>query len=100
VLPSDLEGMPLTLLEAMSYGRCCLVSDIPECIDVVNDKAVSFKKGDYKDLRDKLKMLIDDPELVEKYRSEAASYVCDKYKWDKVVEETLDVYRSVCNKTK
>ena len=31
VLPSDLEGMPLTLLEAMSYGQCCLVSDIPEC---------------------------------------------------------------------
>ena len=31
VLPSDLEGMPLSLLEAMSYGNCCVVSDIPEC---------------------------------------------------------------------
>ena len=32
-LPSDLEGMPLSLLEAMSYGNCCLVSDIPECAE-------------------------------------------------------------------
>ena len=38
-LPSDLEGMPLSLLEAMSYGNCCLVSDIPECAEVVEDKA-------------------------------------------------------------
>ena len=42
-LPSDLEGMPLSLLEAMSYGNCCLVSDIPECTEVVENKAVIFK---------------------------------------------------------
>ena len=42
-LPSDLEGMPLSLLEAMSYGNCCLVSDIPECAEVVEDKALVFK---------------------------------------------------------
>ena len=40
-LPSDLEGMPLSLLEAMSYGNCCLVSDIPECAEVVEDKDLS-----------------------------------------------------------
>ena len=39
-LPSDLEGMPLSLLEAMSYGNCCLVSDIPECAEVVEDKTI------------------------------------------------------------
>lgn len=95
VLPSDLEGMPLTLLEAMSYGQCCLVSDIPECVDVVEDKALSFKKGDVDDLRDKLNELIRNKELVEKYRSGAASYVCSKFDWDKVVEETLKVYRGI-----
>ena len=41
-LPSDLEGMPLSLLEAMSYGNCCLVSDIPECAEVVEDKDASL----------------------------------------------------------
>lgn len=44
-LPSDLEGMPLSLLEAMSYGNCCLVSDIPECAEVVEDKALISKVG-------------------------------------------------------
>ena len=44
-LPSDLEGMPLSLLEAMSYGNCCLVSDIAECVEVVDDKAVVFQKS-------------------------------------------------------
>lgn len=38
--------MPLSLLEAMSYGNCCLVSDIPECVEVVEDKAMIFKKSD------------------------------------------------------
>lgn len=50
-LPSDLEGMPLSLLEAMSYGNCCLVSDIPECTEVVEDKAIIFKKSDVSDLK-------------------------------------------------
>ena len=43
-LPSDLEGMPLSLLEAMSYGNCCLTSDIAECAEVVEDKALLFQK--------------------------------------------------------
>ena len=48
-LPSDLEGMPLSLLEAMSYGNCCLVSDIPECTEVVEDKALIFQKTNVED---------------------------------------------------
>ena len=50
-LPSDLEGMPLSLLEAMSYGNCCLVSDIPECAEIVEDKALIFKKANVDDLK-------------------------------------------------
>lgn len=42
-LPSDLEGMPLSLLEAMSYGNCCLVSDISECTEVVENKALNVE---------------------------------------------------------
>ena len=46
-LPSDLEGMPLSLLEAMSYGNCCLVSDIPECAEVVEDMTTAAEPQDY-----------------------------------------------------
>ena len=58
-LPSDLEGMPLSLLEAMSYGNCCLVSDIDECSEVVEDKAAIFRKSNIEDLTIKLQWLIE-----------------------------------------
>ena len=57
-LPSDLEGMPLSLLEAMSYGNCCLVSDIPECAEVVEDKALIFKNRMWMNLEKSYKMLV------------------------------------------
>ena len=93
VLPSDLEGMPLSLLEAMSYGNCCLTSDIDECTEVVGDKAVVFKKGNVDDLRDKLKKLIEDSKTVEKYKSATAEYILRKFDWDSVVERTIALYK-------
>ena len=92
-LPSDLEGMPLSLLEAMSYENCCLVSDIPECAEVVEDKAVVFKHSDVDELRKMLKKLLDDPTIVERYKVGAADYICQKYNWDVVVEKTLELYK-------
>lgn len=91
-LPSDLEGMPLSLLEAMSYGNCCLVSDIPECAEVVADKAMTFSKGDSNSLRQKLQVLLDEQSLVKSYKESAADYICQKYNWDDVVSETLNIY--------
>ena len=92
-LPSDLEGMPLSLLEAMSYGNCCLVSDIPECAEVVEDKALIFKKSDVEDLREKLQDACDHPEMVIRMKNQAADFICEKYNWDKVVKETMKLYR-------
>ena len=66
-LPSDLEGMPLSLLEAMSYGNCCLVSDIPECAEVVEDKAMIFKKSNVDALREKLQEACDHPAKAVSY---------------------------------
>ena len=92
-LPSDLEGMPLSLLEAMSYGNCCLVSDIPECAEVVEDKAVLFQKSNVDDLRQKLQTLCDQPETAAQYKANAAEFILNKYGWDDVVDKTLALYR-------
>ncbi len=92
-LPSDLEGMPLSLLEAMSYGNCCLVSDIPECAEVVEDKALIFKKADVKDLQSKLKDACDHSEKVDAHKKQAADFICSKYNWDEIVQATLKLYR-------
>lgn len=92
-LPSDLEGMPLSLLEAMSYGNCCLVSDIPECADVVEDNAFLFRRGDVNDLREKLQTVCNDAEAVNRYKACSADFICDKYNWDSVVAQTMQLYR-------
>lgn len=96
VLPSDVEGMPLSLLEAMSYGNCCLVSDIAECREVVENQAVLFKKSDVDDLIAKMQKLCDDNRIVQKYKSESSKFICNKYNWDNVVRETLQVYEKIC----
>lgn len=93
VLPSDLEGMPLSLLEAMSYGNCCIVSNIDECASVVEDKAVVFKKSNVVDLKQKLQNLCSDEVLVQKYKDVAAEFISEKYNWDEVVKQTLQLYR-------
>ena len=92
-LPSDLEGMPLSLLEAMSYGNCCLVSDIPECAEVVEDKALIFQKSNVEDLQEKLQDACDHPEMVMEMKKQAADFICKKYNWDEVVKETMKLYR-------
>lgn len=92
ILPSDVEGMPVSLLEGMSFGNCCLVSDIPENIEVVEERAVSFKKGDIEDLKRKLEMLLEDEQVIEEYKKNAANYILNKYNWDVIVSKTLKLY--------
>ncbi len=93
VLPSDLEGMPLSLLEAMSYGNCCLVSDIPECVDVVEDKALIFQKSDVNNLYTKLVDICCNSSKVQSFKRTAEEFVCNKYSWNKIVKDTCCLYR-------
>lgn len=92
VLPSDLEGMPLSLLEAMSYGNCCVVSDIAECAEVVEDKACIFPKGNVEALAQCLGSLCADQEAVNAMKVQS-SFVCGKYNWDDVTNRTLELYQ-------
>lgn len=93
VLPSEVEGMPLSLLEAMSYGNCCLVSDIPECAGVVEDQGVTFPAGNVTALADALQKLCDDPCQVQRCRETARDFICGKYNWDDVAAKTLELYQ-------
>lgn len=92
-LPSNLEGMPLSLLEAMSYGNCCVVSNISECTEVVQDKAVVFEKSSVLDLKDKLQNLCNNVDLTNTYKKNASEYICNKYNWNDVVKRTLELYQ-------
>lgn len=91
-LPSDVEGMPISLLEAMSYGRTCLVSDIDENTQVVENYAYTFKKGNIKDLTNKLNIILKNNEKVK--NETISKYILEKYDWNEIVKETESLYQN------
>lgn len=93
VQPSTMEGLSIALLEAMSYGRCVLLSDIPENLEVAEDCAVSFRSQNVDDLHQKLESLIRHPETVKSYEARARNHIMRHYSWDQVAENTEAVYR-------
>ena len=95
VLPSDLEGMPLTLLEAMSYGCCCVTSDIGECADVTDGCGFTFPRGNAEALRETLQDLCDHPEKVGEHRVKARKTVASKYTWQDITLQTDRLYREL-----
>ncbi len=92
VLPSDLEGMPMSLLEAMSYGRCCVTSDVPECADVLARCGATFPAGDSDALGQVLASLLADPARAADLGKAARERVKAEYDWDSVVQRTLGLY--------
>lgn len=95
VLPSDVEGMALSLLEAMSYGNCCVVSDIPENTEVTQEHALTFRRGDAEALHDVMKELLARPDLVREYADAAQAYICGRYNWEEVTARTRAIYMEV-----
>ncbi|OPX44819.1 capsular glucan synthase [Ruminiclostridium hungatei] len=95
VLPSDIEGLPISLLEAMSYGNCCLVSDIPENTNVIGTMGYCFRKSDTGDLARKMSMLLADREKVLKVKYLSGTYILNKYNWDRIAVETKNLYKSL-----
>ena len=84
--------MPLTLLEAMNYGCCCVTSDIGECADVLDGSGVTFPRGNVEALGEALQDLCDHPEKAEALRAEARKTVSSKYTWEQITEQTHELY--------
>ena len=94
-LPSDVEGMPISLLEAMSYGCRCLVSDIEENVQVVKDYAFKFKKSNVEDLKEQLKKAIKENRKIDKV--EIGKYISENYNWDSIVLKNEKIYERLMN---
>jgi len=110
-LPSDLEGLPIVLLEAMGMGRCCLTSNIPELEEVIDPPkygyadpepedapsphGATFRRGDIEDLRAQLDRLIGDPKCVARLGANARRHAAIEYNWDRVAEQYEQVYLQV-----
>ncbi|MCG8370824.1 MAG: glycosyltransferase family 4 protein [Proteobacteria bacterium] len=117
-LPSTIEGMAIVLLEAMSYGKCCLCSDIDENLEViypasepgtavaVNERFLAagdgppddrmrglcFRSGDIGDLAAKLDFLIGHRAAVDALGMAAKQHVAEYHDWDRIARLHLDAY--------
>jgi len=92
VLPSDLEGLSLALLDAMGAGLCVLTSDVPENREVVDGAGFTFKRGDAADLADRLQFLIANPAVREAAGQTARQRIEETYQWPKIAADIEAVY--------
>ena len=95
VLPSTMEGLSIALLEALSYSRCVLISDIPENLEVVDDAAPTFRSKDTDDLQRALQELDQDPGKVKHYEELVGDRLARRFTWDVVVSELMELYDQV-----
>ena len=98
VLPSYHEGLPIALLEALSYGVPALVSDIPANLEVNLDQITHFKCGNIDELSSKLNGLLSSPPLTPSASQELRNAVLQKYDWDRIADETILIYNRALGK--
>ncbi|HVV47111.1 MAG TPA: glycosyltransferase family 4 protein [Bryobacteraceae bacterium] len=92
VQPSELEGLSIGLIEAMSYGLPCVASDIPENLEAVGDAALRFRSKSIEDLRIVLDDTLHDPVLVKELAVQARRRVESRFTWDLVTDQLEDLY--------
>jgi len=92
VQPSEVEGLPIALLEAMSYGNCCLASDIEENIEALQKYGYVFKSMNIDSLTEILGRLLSDYSLVKCKKNEVSKYVLENYSWDNIAVKFENLY--------
>jgi len=96
VLPSttSAEAFGLVLIEAKTYGKPVIGSDLPGVRDVVGQSGLIAKAGDSNDLAEKIKKILTDESLYNNFSRNAIQEVKEKYNWDKHTQKLNDLYQS------
>lgn len=95
VQPSESEGLSIAILEAMSYRKAVLASDIKENKEAVGRTGISFKTNDIDSLKKKLQFVLKRPELIQERGEKGRKRVVEFYNWEDITDEIVDIYRSV-----
>ena len=95
VLPSELEGLSLALLDAMAAGVCVLTSDIPENCEVVDGAGYTFRRGNRSDLERMLDLLVHNSELRHQAAARGQEHIKNEYRWSEIATSIERVYHHV-----
>lgn len=91
-LPSESEGFSMALLEAMSYQKCCIISDIPNNIEATGDCCISFRTKDEKSLYQALVSAEESESFVKKIGERARERLASHFTWDIIADEVEQLY--------
>jgi len=92
VLPSDLEGLPIVLLESLTLGTPVLASDIAPNLEVLGERGEYFRAGDVGDLTARLHELLPRMGALKESSLDLRQRVASEYNWDRVAEDTEQLY--------
>jgi len=92
VLPSDMEGLSLALLDAMGASLCVLASDVPENREVVDGAGFTFRRGSSADMADRLRFLISNPAVREAAGRTAKKRIEEQYQWQNIATDIESAY--------
>lgn len=100
VQPSEIEGLSISLLEAMGYGLCCLASDIPANEEALGDCGITFQNGKVSDLTTKLEDLLADPDIRAEIGRAARERIRQHYSWDRIADDFEMLYAGLLGRGK
>ncbi len=92
VLPSDMEGLSLALLDAMGASLCVLTSDVPENREAIGGAGFTFESGSADDLAERLRFLIANPSVRVAAGESARRRVEEHYQWQTIAENIEQAY--------
>ena len=96
VLPSLVEAMSMTLLEAASAGAPLVCSDIPANTAVLpTDRARFFRSGDANDLAEKLCWALNHPDEMRVIGLRGQTWVREHFTWDTIAEQYESLYNEI-----
>lgn len=95
VHPSEVEGLPIAVLEGMSYGKCVLGSDIPGNMELLENYGLTFSRGDIEDLKKQIVFMLENPDAIREIGRNSRAYVAKNYDWKDIAETTEYLYELV-----
>lgn len=98
VQSSEMEGLSISLLEAMAHGLPALASDIIANKEASQETALYFKSKDVSDLEEKLNQLLNNPEEMTRLGNKAKTRAEENFNWEKISDQTITVYQDIFNR--